>query len=301
MTLGGQISNGHYDGAGLTNGAAASQLSRNLDRNCPARADDMFVPIPSLVWRLYRQLVRTDVQYFARPDALPNADILKLYSLSAPAPNGSNTIYPTILVDLQQPEDALWNGVEHKNRKVIRQAAREGVTVMEDLSKQSWDAFSAAYARLKGFKKNIGAMCVGHVSDLAAKGNFVLTASRTANGNILSWHGYAHCRDQVCLINTVSATNLTNDSHQNNLVGRAHRLHHWQDMLRFKAQGVAFYDLGGVYRGTEDQKQANIAKFKRGFGGAAVDRYDAALPLTRKGFFALLFARIVSQELRAGT
>ena len=142
-------------------------------------------------------------------------------------------------------------------------------------------------------------MGVGHIGDLAANGHFVLTASRASNGNILSWHGYAHYRDEVCLINTVSATSPVN-AHQNNLVGRAHRLHHWHDMLYFKAQGVALYDLGGVYPGVEDKKQANIAKFKRSFGGAAVDRFDAALPLTGKGFFALQFAGMVSQALRAG-
>ena len=291
MILKAQVSNGHHDRSLLTEGAGVSLLSLGFDEKDAGRADDMFVPEPSLVWRLYRRLVRTDVQLFALPDTLPNADILKLYGLSAPIPNGSNKCCPTIVVDLQQPADALWNDVEHKTRKVIRQAVREGITVVKDSSKPCWDGFRAAYEKLRGRKKNVAVLGVGLISDLAAKNHFVLTASRTPNGTILSWHGYARCHDQVCLINTVSAIDPMNDAHQNNLVGRAHRLHHWQDMLRFREEGIKFYDLGGVYHGTDDQEQANIARFKRSFGGEAVDRFDAVLPLTGKGRFAMLFAK----------
>ena len=57
-------------------------------------------------------------------------------------------------------------------------------------------------------------------------------------------------------------------------------------MLFFKSEGVRSYDLGGVYRGTEDEEQMRITRFKTSFGGVAVDTFNAVLPLTARGRFA---------------
>jgi hypothetical protein len=71
-------------------------------------------------------------------------------------------------------------------------------------------------------------------------------------------------------------------------------------MLRFKADGVRIYDFGGVYRGTEDREQMNIAQFKQSFGGHFADTYDAVLPLTAKGRLALSLIAHVGAEFRSG-
>ena len=127
-----------------------------------------------------------------------------------------------------------------------------------------------------------------------------MTTSRDANGNVLSWHSYVCCLGQVRLLNTISGVDPSRDTQWNNLVGRAHRLHHWKDMLFFKEEGAKTYDLGGVYRGTEDQEQANIARFKTSFGGQPAETYDAVLPLTVKGSIALSFLSRVGAEARFG-
>jgi hypothetical protein len=71
-------------------------------------------------------------------------------------------------------------------------------------------------------------------------------------------------------------------------------------MLSFKQEGLAIYDLGGVYRGTEDQEQINIARFKTSFGGEPAETYDAVLPLTFKGRFAMALLAKVGAEARSG-
>jgi hypothetical protein len=260
-----------------------------------------FVPKASFAWRTYRRLVRTHIEFFSPPEAFPRVDILKLCNLPAPFPGVSNESRPTVVIDLRQPEDALWNGVEPKTRKVIRQAAREGVEVARvQLSAASWNEFHTAYQKLRTRKKAADPLGIGQIGELIERGLFVLTASRDANGNVLSWHGYIRCRGRARLINTVSALDPARDSQWNNLVGRAHRLHHWKDMLAFKEEGAAIYDLGGVYRGTEDQEQINIAKFKTSFGGEPTETYDAVLPLTAKGRLALSLLSKVGVEARSG-
>jgi hypothetical protein len=267
-----------------------------------SQARASFVPQASPVWRLYRRLVRTEVVFFIPPNEVPDADVLKLCIQPEPTPGACNFSCPTIIIDLSPSEQELWNGIEAKSRKVIRQAMREAVTVNDvPLTEENWTTFRAAHETLRGRKKKADALGVGQISDLASKDEYMMTASRNADGAVLSWHGYARGRTHVRLLNTVSAIDPARDTAWNNLVGRANRLHHWQDMLRFKGEGITSYDLGGVYRGDDDPEQMNIARFKKSFGGAIVDRFDAVLPLTGKGRIALSLAGLVSAEARSGT
>lgn len=260
-----------------------------------------FVPHTSVAWRLWRSFVRTEVAYFAVPE-YPKADVLKLSDLSAPFAGVVNEYRPTILIDLTASEDELWNGVVPKSRKVIRQAGREGVTTgsILPLTEETWDAFLAAYWNLWRRKHKAGALGIGQIRDLIAQGLFELTVSRSADGHILSWHAYVKTPDRVRLHTTISDMDSSRDSTWNNMVGRAHRLHHWQDMLRFKTQGAKTYDFGGVYRGTDDPEQVNIARFKQSFGGHFADTYDAVVPLTLKGRLALSLVSHIGAETRAG-
>ncbi len=250
---------------------------------------------------MYRRLVRTEVLFFKAPDTFPPVDILKLCNLSAPFPGAENISCPTVAIDLGQPEDILWNGVEAKTRKVIRQAGRDGVEVERvQLSADIWNTFRAAYQKLRSRKKDADPLGTGQIGELIEQDLFVMTTSRDTDGIVLSWHSYVRCHGYARLINTISDIDPSHDTQRNNLVGRAHRLHHWKDMLQFKEEGVKTYDLGGVYRGTEDQEQINIARFKTSFGGAPAETFDAVLPLTGKGRFALSLLSKVGAEARSG-
>jgi len=262
----------------------------------------MFVPRPSLAWRLYRRIVRTQVEFFAVPDAIADVDVLKLCDLPAPFSGVANEYRPTVVIDLCQTEDQLWDGLVPKTRRVIRQAKRDGIASgrIFPITEPVWDALLAAYMKLWRRKNNAGALGVGQIAELIARDRFVLTASRDPQGEVLSWHGYVRVSDRIRLFTTISDIDPARDTHWNNLVGRAHRLHHWQDMLAFKAEGVRSYDFGGVYRGTQDTEQMNIARFKQSFGGSFADGYDAVVPLTLKGRLALSLVARIGAEARAG-
>jgi hypothetical protein len=261
-----------------------------------------FVPKASLLWRLYRRCVRTQVEYFAVPKAMPRADVLKLCDLPQPYPGVANEHRPTIVIDLTTPEEELWSPLSVHLRKVIRQSRREGVAVerLSELGEADWQAFLAAYWKLWQRKGQAGALGIGQIGELVAKRRFVLTRSRDPEGRILSWHAYVLAPKHVRLHTTISDMDPARGSRWNNYVGRAHRLHHWQDMMDFKAEGVETYDFGGVYRGTEDKEQVNIAHFKQLFGGRFADTYDAVLPLTLKGRLALSLVSLIGEGMRSG-
>jgi hypothetical protein len=246
--------------------------------------------------------VRTHVEYFAVPASLPDADVLKLCDLPVPFPGTANEYRPTILIDLHQPEEDLWNCVTPPTRKMIRQATRLGIVVddVSALDEKTWSSFQAAYFKLWQRKSKAGALGVGQIRDLIASGRFVLTRSRDAQGTPLSWHSYVKTGGRARLQTTISDMDPSRGSDWNNLVGRAHRLHHWLDMLHFKSQGVGVYDFGGVYRGSDDPEQINIARFKQLFGGHFADTYDAVVPLTWKGRAALSIVSHISPARRAG-
>jgi len=76
------------------------------------------------------------------------------------------------------------------------------------------------------------------------------------------------------------------------LTGRANRLQHWRDMLRFKSSGVVSYDFGGWYEGREDQDRLRINSFKEEFGGQVLKAFNWIRPMTLRGR-AYLYARLV--------
>ena len=71
-------------------------------------------------------------------------------------------------------------------------------------------------------------------------------------------------------------------------MGRANRLLHWGDMLRFRELGVATYDLGGWYTEHRDEALLKINSFKEEFGGSVVHEWDAYRPTSPRGRAYLL-------------
>jgi hypothetical protein len=75
--------------------------------------------------------------------------------------------------------------------------------------------------------------------------------------------------------------------------GRANRLHHWSDILRFRDERFAIYDFGGWYPGTHDQALLRVNLFKESFGGELVTQYNCDQGVTWKGNLGLWLARVI--------
>src|SRR2546428_94505 len=80
-----------------------------------------------------------------------------------------------------------------------------------------------------------------------------------------------------------------------NRIGRANRYLFWNDILRFKEQGLKWFDFGGWYPGTTDQTLLRINQFKKGFGGDLLREYECEQIVSLKGWLVLNVAKRLEQ------
>ena len=130
---------------------------------------------------------------------------------------------------------------------------------------------------------------------MAAAGVLDLSVAKDPRGNALVYHANYRDRCRATELELPSLYRKLSDSASRNAIGRANRYLIWSDMLRYKAQGLKYFDFGGWYPGTADPALLKINEFKRGFGGQVVRAYQCEQILTLKGWLVLRVARLLKQ------
>jgi hypothetical protein len=220
------------------------------------------------------------------------ADLLRCFQQTQPLEGFFCREFFTILIDLTQDEDRLLANMKRDTRHETRRAAQE------DLDYEIWDGPDEAtinqfcdYFDQFAIQKHQPPLNRNWIGLLAASGALTLSRIKIVSqvyGEDLVWHAYHRGPRRVTLLHSASLFRANRNSSERNRVGRAHRYHHWRDMLEFKRRGISVYDLGGWYEGSEDQQRLSINKFKEEFGGTVVKNYICERALTRK---AALFLR----------
>lgn len=166
----------------------------------------------------------------------------------------------------------------------IRKAKSEGLycTAFTDFS-----TFVSIYNRFVEHKKLDRPLTV---KELKAYGdNLVLRAACSLDGSILTVHSYI-CDPSIARVRAFHSASRMHDPtisrEQRSVIGRANIFLHASDMLHFREQGYATYDLGGYTVGTHDEALAGINKFKDNFGGTLVEE-SAYVPYWIHWFRAL--------------
>jgi hypothetical protein len=236
---------------------------------------------------------------------LSGLDILQL--LQAPTvPRGFGNVerFETLISDLALPEDALFQLIRKNSRYKIRRAEdRDLVKVdfYEQPSPSVAQEFGEFFLRFANFK-GLGDIRGKRLDAYRDSGRLWLSRTLSPNGISLGWHAYlsgdsASGEPRVRLLYSASARGDHADLGFRNLVGRANRLHHWRDMIRYKSLGVRCYDLGGWYSGNSDSEKLNINNFKESFGGTHETSWHSTRALTLKGL-AYLTARKLQATAR---
>lgn len=219
------------------------------------------------------------------------ADILRRFEHPTPVAEGKCTPSHTILIDLNHDPDLLLASMKRETRYEIRRSAdKDGVRYEMWIAADSdWLAqFLSFYDECvtpEGLPKMRNVRLV-RLQKLAEAGALSLSLVRGETGVPLVWHAYYRTKERVRLLHSASLRRGLN-SPQQNLLGRANRYHHWQDVLTFKAQGIGVYDLGGWYEGDSNPKRLSVNKFKEGFGGQVVLNYNCLQGLTKLGKAAI--------------
>lgn len=112
-------------------------------------------------------------------------------------------------------------------------------------------------------------------------------AKEDDESEILTMHAYIISDNTARLHQSSSLFRSHGDSEYRNLVARANRLLHWDDILYFKNNGTDVYDLGGWYGGQILKEQLSINQFKESFGGEKKKEYSYIIPKSIRGRIAV--------------
>jgi hypothetical protein len=217
--------------------------------------------------------------------AYPGVDIVYFLQNPQPVPGASHLEEArTLLHDLTQEPESLLKAMDKTTRYEIQRAREK-----DQLAYQSWRApdpsvireYCGFFSFFAGMKK-IPDMSEGHLRNLSRAGILDLSRIRSAQGATLTWHAHLISDRRSRLLYSASSR-INEDKDFRNLVSRANRFHHWEDMLRFRAEGCRLYDFGGWYAGKDDQERLQINQFKERFGGSMEISFNCELPLTWRG------------------
>ena len=200
-------------------------------------------------------------------------DLLHIVHRSAPVPGGEQRPASTVMVRLGLTEEALRQGLPEQTAYEIRRSLARDKVVCGFLSPVGpaelarFTAFYAEFARIKGYPPPLNGWWL---ETLRGVGCLWLSVANSPEGRDLVFHAYVVDGKSCRLLHSASVPKDVNDREERNLLGRANRLLHWQDMLHFKAAGLLLYDFGGWSPIKDDPHLQGINRFKESFGGEVV-------------------------------
>jgi len=242
---------------------------------------------PSLVVTDRKAKLRVAEVFFdgRGPDAV---DVVRYKFRACPVPGSRWTTFYTLWFNLEDSPKSLLSRMSRATRSQIRRASTEGFryefasTPTSTWIEEFFD-FHDSFAQSKNLNSPVDRR---RVLALLSQNALDLSRISSPDGRVLVWHANLRSGRHACCLYSASLLRREAKS-MAAYIGRANRLHHWSDMLRFRDEGFAVYDFGGWYPGTENQPLLRVNRFKKSFGGELVLQYNCDEGVTWKGALAL--------------
>lgn len=225
----------------------------------------------------YKRFLFRVNDYFLTHDVSLNAGIN--YCIQCPE-NVNNELeeFYTLLIDLKQPEGAIWDTIYERTQTEITSFTQNQDFehhIVFNLLPAELEKFAELYNTFARHK-NIRPAELYRLKAYNDRGILAVSWIRQ-NGHFICINFYR--------VTTQRATNLYSFHLKHQLAelftgshyGRAHRALHWFDIKEFKKAGVNFYDFCGWYPGTENAGLLNINKFKEQFAALKVKEYSGVI------------------------
>jgi lipid II:glycine glycyltransferase (peptidoglycan interpeptide bridge formation enzyme) len=174
--------------------------------------------------------------------------------------------FTTLIIDLRQGIDIMWENIRRSCRYFIRRALREGIEVRINENFDEFYEMNRSFRRKKGlagpavrpeFMKRYGVLLVAKLNGEVIAGIFLLE-----DENNTRWL-------------VASSKRLDVVSEKAKIVGDANRLLLWEGIKYAKEKRKREFDFGGYYTGeNKDDPRLAINTFKQAFGGQLVTRYN---------------------------
>lgn len=171
--------------------------------------------------------------------------------------------YGTLIIDLGQSEEFLWENMHQKHRNVIRNAKKNGVQILRGV-----EYVEAAYRIIKETFRRSKLTFMNAASFM----RFVSALGQYIEVFIAEYQGTI----QGCAImpfSNYSAYYTFGGTAQKSLLGSSNYLQ-WEAIRHFRSLGVRRYDFNGVSLNPDKgSKQAGIMMFMERFGASQVQGY----------------------------
>jgi hypothetical protein len=247
----------------------------------------------------YRKAQLRVAEVFFNGAGVETVDIVRHKFRASPIPGTLNATLYTLYLNLENSPKYLLEQMSRATRSQIRRAQTEGLSYEFSSTpticwvEQFFD-FYDSFAQSKNLRSSLDRRRV-----LGLLTQYALDLSRISSreGRVLVWHASLRSGRYVCCLHSASLFRheIKGIAAQ---IGRANRLHHWYDMLRFQSEGFTIYDFGGWYAGNQNLALLDVNRFKKSFGGELVRQYNCDQGITWKGALALwLRARILETQI----
>jgi hypothetical protein len=219
-------------------------------------------------------MIRTDGRFvsygelwFDEEPPQPQPGILVFRQRLAPEKNVGAKEFLSLVNDLQLPQERLWQAFDKSTRYDIRRAQNRDLLTctLHPAPTQEQIGEFARFFDAFATNKRLERTSLAWLSAAANAGHLCLSAVRDES-RALVWHSYVTCGTFARLYQSASYTS-DRSSASSQLVGRANRLLHWNDMIELKRLGFARYDWGGISPAAQSLARQNINRFKKEFGG----------------------------------
>lgn len=195
-------------------------------------------------------------------DAFRIKAYLHLKNVKRPPPAVKSISY-TVENNLDQDAEKILSGFARNLRTEIRKAQEIGITTFFHEDVDGFVRFYNAFA----LKKQIPLISNRRLQEL---GSSLRLSYALRKNEVLAAHSYMIDEDESIVRVCWGGTARLGDDVDNNTIGLANKLLHFQDMLSFKAKGIKVYDWGGYAKDATDQSLIGINNFKMKFGGQVV-------------------------------
>jgi hypothetical protein len=242
-----------------------------------------------------RFLTRAEVWFDNEPTKAAGPVDWILYNLrSCPVPRAQSRSFYTLLIDLSQSQEQLRAQLSEDTAYKIRRARDRDKIICEvcdprnRLVMDGFEKMYNAFAALKGLLS----LHRGRFERLAGAGVLDVSAAKDPQGNVLVYHANYRDERRATQLELPSLHRSLPQSAARNFCGRANRYLTWSNILRYKDEGLKFFDFGGWHLGA-DSEMLRINDFKRGFGGQVVREYQCEQIRTLKGWVVLNAAKLL--------
>jgi lipid II:glycine glycyltransferase (peptidoglycan interpeptide bridge formation enzyme) len=241
--------------------------------------------------------LRLGTVWFDEQPTDAKVDVIRYQHRKEPVVGTQSKEVYTLITDLRKTPDDLLAAMTKDTRYEIRRA-----TDRDKITYRCWNTDMAEpLARFIEFYdqcaalKNIPRAPAAYLKVMVEAGVLDLSCAMDAEGKELVWHAYYRGPWRMVLLHSGSIFRDSADTAFRNLIGRANRYLHWQDMLRSKTTGVVAYDFGGWYTGTSHQEFLRVNRFKEEFGGAVVREFNCRQLITAKAHLASVVSRMLKR------